>query len=119
MQLYILFIKIMPMNRTISRVVSVVAAGFLVLQPVFAAEELNVSLGDVSENVHIKHAIQKLHEKGERKVDEIVVKFKGEGKHQNIKLKHGENVDEAIYKFKQRSDVEYAEPNYIAHVNRS
>ncbi|MFH1582869.1 MAG: S8 family serine peptidase [Candidatus Falkowbacteria bacterium] len=53
--------------------------------------------------------------KGEYVQDEIIVKFKGDVKpFKVIKVPEGK-VGERIKEFKNRADVEYAEPNYIAY----
>ncbi|MFH2136230.1 MAG: hypothetical protein ABII19_01145 [Patescibacteria group bacterium] len=46
------------------------------------------------------------------KVDEILVKFKNQAQVEKIILDSGENVPEVILKYENRSDVEFAEPNY-------
>ena len=47
--------------------------------------------------------------------DEIVVKFKNEERYRRIRLPIDETVESALERYKNRSDVAYAEPNYIAH----
>lgn len=46
--------------------------------------------------------------------DELVVKYKGESKFRVVKLSAGESVRDAIKEWRKRTNVEYAEPNYIA-----
>ena len=46
--------------------------------------------------------------------DEIVVKFKGMDRFSRIAVSSQEGVDNALARFQSRSDVLYAEPNYIA-----
>ena len=47
--------------------------------------------------------------------DEVVVKYKGNTKPQVTKLSIGKSVRDSVREFEFRGDVEYAEPNYIAH----
>src|SRR3989344_8109038 len=47
--------------------------------------------------------------------DEVIVQFKGEEKFRRVKIEAGEDVASAIARFRQDSNVEYAEPNYIAY----
>jgi serine protease len=47
--------------------------------------------------------------------DEVVVKFRGERRAKTIKLPHSQSVEQAIKEFSRWADVEYVEPNYIAH----
>ncbi len=46
------------------------------------------------------------------KADEILVKFKNQERVEKIVLDSGESVSEAILKYKNRPEVEFAEPNY-------
>lgn len=50
----------------------------------------------------------------EYKTDEVVIKFKGENKFRKQRLAKGDTVENAIKKYRERDDVEYAEPNYLA-----
>jgi len=55
-------------------------------------------------------------DKAEYVQDEIIVKYKGDDKpFRVIKLPAGKSVKEAEEEFEMEEDVEYAEPNYIAH----
>src|SRR3989344_1921299 len=47
--------------------------------------------------------------------DEVLVKFKGSNRFQRIQARRGERVEVLIERYRSRFDVEYAEPNYIAH----
>ena len=44
----------------------------------------------------------------------VVVKFHGSDREQRIRLSAGETVEAALQRYRQRQDVAYAEPNYIA-----
>ena len=49
-------------------------------------------------------------------VGELIVKYKGDHKPFRVaKIPTGKSVREAKWEFESRDDVEYAEPNYIAH----
>src|SRR3989338_5669369 len=49
-------------------------------------------------------------------VGELIVKYKGDHKPLRVaKIPTGKSVREAKWEFESRDDVEYAEPNYIAH----
>lgn len=47
--------------------------------------------------------------------DEILVKFRSEEKARIVRLPRFQAIEQALQEFRQRSEVEYAEPNYIAH----
>lgn len=49
------------------------------------------------------------------KDDEIIVKIKGEERFRRVKLSPGEDVASAVSKWKEKGEVEYAEPDYIAY----
>lgn len=55
--------------------------------------------------------------RGERREreDEIIVKFKGADRFERVRLTDGRRVVDAISEYQGRSDIEYAEPNYIAY----
>lgn len=46
--------------------------------------------------------------------EEVIVKFKGENRAKRIKMS-GERLERMLERYKNREDVEYVEPNYIAH----
>ncbi len=54
-------------------------------------------------------------EHGPAVAEEIIVKYKGETNFRIEKLPHGKKVSDARYEHESRADIEYAEPNYIAH----
>ena len=47
--------------------------------------------------------------------DEVLIKFKGAERFQRIKARRGERVEALVERYRNRFDIEYAEPNYIAH----
>ena len=51
----------------------------------------------------------------EYKTDEIIVKFKNKTNFERISLPSGLSINKALTNYQSRNDVEYAEPNYIAH----
>ena len=53
--------------------------------------------------------------KGEHIQNEVLVKFKGTDRFQRVKARRGERVEALLERYRSRLDVEYAEPNYIAH----
>lgn len=55
--------------------------------------------------------------RGERRErdDEIIVKFKGAHSFERITVGAGRRVEDALSEYRGRSDIEYAEPNYIAY----
>jgi len=50
------------------------------------------------------------HKKGE-----IIIKYKGDKHFKRVSLSVGDDVEKAIKRYRNRSDVLYAEPNYIAY----
>ena len=68
-----------------------------------------------SRETELREKVVKELEKGEHKKDGLVVKFKGEKNFRRISLAQNENIEDSIVSFRKRSDVEYAEPNYIAY----
>jgi len=46
---------------------------------------------------------------------EILVKYRDRGSVERVRLARGESVEAALARFNKESDVEYAEPDYIAH----
>jgi len=46
---------------------------------------------------------------------EIVLKLKGDSRFRVVRLPQGQSVEDVLQAYRGRSDVEYAEPNYIAH----
>lgn len=54
-------------------------------------------------------------ERPEYVAGEILVKFSGEEKAKVVRLPRFKSVEQAIGEYGRRYDVEYAEPNYIAH----
>ena len=52
----------------------------------------------------------------ERDNQTIIVKFQGENRERRIRISVDDDVEGAIEKYKNRKDVVYAEPNYIARV---
>ena len=48
------------------------------------------------------------------RADRVIVKYKGDKNFQRLTLK-GERVDDAIARFRNLEDVEYAEPDFVAH----
>jgi len=61
-----------------------------------------------------KNVYASIDKRGENfKDNEILVKFKNNNKVEKIFLRSGDNIQTAIKKYSNRSDVEFAEPNYI------
>ena len=50
------------------------------------------------------------HKKGE-----IIVKYKGDKHFKRVSLSVGDDVEKAIKRYRSRSEIQYAEPNYIAY----
>ena len=59
---------------------------------------------------------EKKEKKAEFVPDELIVKYKGDKNHKLEKLAKGTDIETAIKQYKNRKDVEYAEPNYIVQI---
>ncbi|MFH0907028.1 MAG: S8 family serine peptidase [bacterium] len=89
---------------------SIVMLGLIMGGIVMAKPSLNVNSSD---NVNISNENSN---KAEYVPDEIIVKYKGDKEpFRVVKLPFGKSVKEAEEEFEMRGDVEYVEPNYIAH----
>lgn len=54
-------------------------------------------------------------ERAEYESDEVIVKFKGRERFQRVRVLGGEDVQQTVEHLRRRRDVEYAEPNFLAH----
>ena len=113
----------MKLNRWVLGIVAVV----LVALPASAANDIPVRIKVSEKNASIVERLQNrlsqaaahfqsVAEKRQRdfRADRIVVKYKGDKNFQVLKLR-GENVNDAIARLAGSEDVEYAEPDFVAH----
>ncbi|OGF94896.1 hypothetical protein A2433_00900, partial [Candidatus Giovannonibacteria bacterium RIFOXYC1_FULL_48_8] len=95
------------------------AISFLSLSIVIPSGALDIpsrpNLDDLRDNVAELRELRTALRDASYLQDEIVVKFKGDERFRRVRLPAGEAVATALERFRGRLDVEYAEPNYIAH----